>query len=152
MQTLEDLILELSDITGIPLEPDVMGGCKLIVENNYPVQFEMDHSGEYVSLVAFLTELDPGKYRENVLKDALKANHSLENGVLCYIGKERTLALYHKLIFHDLTAQELFEKLSIFIDKAKEWTDALSSGQSSPNGSFEETNTTSTERFMGLKP
>ena len=69
-----NLLEELGKVIKVPLKPDKLNCCLLKFKTGTQVQMEIDSRGENVVIAANLGELTQGKYRENVLKEALKAN------------------------------------------------------------------------------
>ncbi len=139
-QTFDELLLALSEYLDIDIEPDIKGGCCLKINEKFDIQIELDSLREKIFFVAFLYELSPGKYREDVLKNALKANFIHENpqGILCYMNKQNKLCLFHTLILQDTTAEKFNQTFQVFYEKAVIWNEALHSGQLSPVGAFTE--------------
>ena len=74
MKSFHDLIAELGEYIGEDLKVDLNMACSLEINNLIKVQIELDSPGEKILLMSLITELPPGKFRENILKDALKAN------------------------------------------------------------------------------
>ncbi len=102
----EELLNQLSQEIGISLHPDKIGACTLKTNDNFDVQLECDPSQEKLLIATFLCEIPPGKFRENILKDALTANGPYpENGTLGYCQSNNQLALYISAPFTHLNGQ-----------------------------------------------
>lgn len=129
-----DVLDELSDELGIDVEPDLHGLCTLMINEKVKVQLEVDVTGENIMMASLITELPPGKFRERILKDALKANYLAEenHGVLSYTGPDNALVLILNIHMHGLTGKELYEHLSIFVERAQGWQRAIDEGHPSP--------------------
>lgn len=130
-----EILYQLSHETGLQLYPDSHDACQLLVGDHGKVQLEMDITGEKLLIGAIIIEIPLGKFRENVLKQALVDNATAYPyyGYLCYIQKLNALALYDLLPIKNLTGPSLVKYISHFAGKAELWRKAISSGQPSPN-------------------
>lgn len=130
----QDVLDGLSDELDIDVEPDLHGLCTLMINEKVKVQLEVDVTGESILMATLVTELPPGKFRERILKDALKANYLAEenHGVLSYTGPDNALVLALTIPMHGLTGKELYEHLSIFVERAQGWQKAIDEGHPSP--------------------
>ncbi len=140
MDKFDNLLFELGKILDVELYPDQNRACLLVINNAYRVQLELDKYEENLLFGALIAEIPPGKFRENVLKDALKYNAIAPPkriGTLGYIDKINTLSLFDFLPIHDLNAQKVSEHLGRFMDQLILWIDALKSNQTSPQGLVE---------------
>ncbi len=129
-----DLIHELGEFLGEELKADPNQSITLGINETLKVQIELDPTGEKILLSSMITELPPGKFRENILKDGLKANFLAEDkiGILSYLEKENTLVLFHYLESHAITKEILHGALMLFIERATKWLSAIEAGRSSP--------------------
>ena len=130
----EDLILQLGSLLKQTLHVDRHRACALRVENKFTVQIQLDKEQENLIIASCIKELPPGKYRENVLSEALKTNHLLlpYPGTFGYLALKSSLTLHRTTRFAPLTALALEGFLAEFIDTAKAWYTAISHGESSP--------------------
>ncbi len=128
MDRFTELLTELGSQLGVPLHPDKRGACKLNVNNVFHVQIENDLQKETLLIAAFIGEIIPGKFRENILREGLKANKEVKTGILAYSGKNNQLALFKHLPIRTLTGATLLAFLNEFLDKATAWRGALESG------------------------
>lgn len=133
-----DLIYELSQILGEELKADLNQICPLVIDEDYHVQLEMDISGDSILIGSFICELPPGKFRENILKDALKAQFETKDkkSILGYCEQINKLALFENVPNYDLNGETLFERLCNFVEQVKEWKEAIDKGKTSPDGAF----------------
>lgn len=129
MDTFAQLLSDLGLLLDIPLSPDKRGACKLNIEDTIHIQLEPDANREKLLLFCFLSEIPPGKFRENVLRDALKTNADPALGTLGFSERNNQLVLFAYLNFYPLTAKELLDFLSLFIAKAQAWKQAIATGQ-----------------------
>jgi hypothetical protein len=139
MTPFEELIQQLGATLGVPLHIDAHGACCLQVNEKIAVQIEPESRGENVVIAAFISHLNPGKYREEVLKEALKANaHFIRTGnigaILSFCGHRNQLACHTYVPANDITTEKLLTSLTYLTETAISWLDALQSGQTAPAG------------------
>ncbi|MES2122589.1 MAG: CesT family type III secretion system chaperone [Chlamydiota bacterium] len=132
MEKFTRLLHELSEELDLDLYPDPHGACVLLLDDRKQVHLECDLSQQHLLVITFICEIPAGKFRENTLRDALKANypHPL-NGTLSYFERENQLALFARLDCDPLNGKKLAEFLNAFIEKSKEWRKAIESGNTS---------------------
>jgi hypothetical protein len=146
----EELLQELAIELGIPLHSDKRGACLLQVQGDFHVQLECDNSLENLLIAAFICDLPPGKFRENILKDALKANGPFpQNGTLAYSERNNKLALFSYLSFSNLNGRKLSEFLNVFLDKAVSWRTGVETGNTA---TLVTSSSKTTSGMFGLKP
>lgn len=122
------LLQELGKILEIPdLHPDRNNSCQITLKNGLSLQLEFDRSGQYIIIGADLGVVSPGRYRENVFREALKANDMPypTHGILAYSKKSDRLVLFEKLRSHEITGEVIAAELIPFSEKAIIWKDAL---------------------------
>lgn len=139
MISFADLMAELGELIGDNLKPDLNQVVALEVNENLRVQIEMDSTGEYVLICCYVCELPPGKFRENILKDALKANfhHDRHPEILAYVTGENALVMFRNVPTQDLKGDEFYEHLALFTERAERWKNAIESGRTSPPDEFD---------------
>lgn len=122
------LLQELSRALKIPtLQPDRNNSCLLRLNSGLIIQIELDRGGQSLIIGADLGAIPPGKYRENLFREALRANdlpHPL-HGILCYSKKSDHLVLYQKIGLKDLTGEKIAAEITPFAEKAFKWSEAL---------------------------
>jgi hypothetical protein len=130
----KSLIQQLSDRLKKQIYPNLHNVVVLFIENSVKVHIELDPTEEYLIIGAFIGDLPPGKFREHILKDALKSNFSLQKnkGILSYIGKENTLTVHTKLLLEKTTIDSLMQCLKDLTKRAQSWQEAFEEGKSSP--------------------
>lgn len=130
-----DLIFELGEYIGEDLKANANNACSLLINQTLKVQIEFDAPLERILLISLITELPPGKFRENILKDGLKANYLAEEkiGTLSYVERENCLVLFHYIYNSPITKEILHENLIKFTERAMAWHKAIESGRSSPD-------------------
>ncbi len=130
----ESLLRELSLHLNIPLHVDKLGCCAIIVEERLKIQLELDRSEQYLILSGFVSKLEPGKFREMVLMEALKANEHLDRiGTFGFNPYDNTLALFYLIDTKELNGEKLKDIVAIFIGRALEWQNAILAGHSVPS-------------------
>lgn len=133
MDKFQELLWDLGELVQLPLHVDKNQACNLLLDENLEVQMQMDKHGENLLVCAFLGEIPPGRFRENVLRDALKVNGQYQPfGSLAFFDKKSLLILHQFLPAETLNGEKLNEHLEVFIEEAEEWRRALASGSTAP--------------------
>jgi len=130
----EALIHQLGISLNVSLHVDRHHACTLQVHQKLRVQIQVDAALEKLWVAAFVAELLPGKFRENVLCEALKANH-LEDprtGIFGFISMNNYLTLHQGYPFSSIDAEKLTNYVAGFIDYATIWQETIEKGQTSP--------------------
>ena len=129
----EELLKQLANLLNTPLHVDTKGCCAILVDERLKVQLELDKSQEKVILSGYITSIIPGRFRENVLIEALKENdQNFQTGILGYSSYNDMLALFLVLSLHLLNGEILADQLASFIAKAMEWQNAIRAGYPAP--------------------
>jgi hypothetical protein len=129
MNPFATLLDDLSPQLGIPLFPDKLGACKLNFNHVLDIQLEYESRKDQVLIASFLSDVPPGKFRENTLKDALKANYPFPtHGTLAFSDRNNKLTLFATFHISSLTGAKLADFLSLFKEKAMLWKKAVESG------------------------
>jgi len=132
--TFERLIKSLGKLLNASLHVDANQSCTLLIEEKITVQIEKDHQEKGYIIGAMVATLPPGKFREEVLKNALQANHFFPKmGTFGYSAHNNQLALFYLVKDPDISAEKFAEVLSAFVAKALEWKQALEQNQSAPS-------------------
>ncbi|MDR2539964.1 MAG: CesT family type III secretion system chaperone [Chlamydiales bacterium] len=132
MDSFVQLLNDLSSLLDTHLSPDKRGACKLNIDDVLHIQLEPDATQEKLLFFCFLSEISPGKFRENVLRDALKTNADLNTlGTLGFSERNNQLVLFANLNFSSLTARKVLDFLHLFMAKAQAWKQAIATGQTS---------------------
>lgn len=132
MDRFEEILSELGNLLGATLHPDRRGACKLNVNDILHVQIEMQPEKERLLLACMICEIPPGKFRENILKDGLRANWPYPiHGTLSYSEKNNNLCLFEHISLENLNGQKLLNSLNAFIAKADSWRLGVEQGQTS---------------------
>lgn len=117
--------LEITD-----LHPDRNNTCQIRLKNGLDIQLELDKSGQFIVLGSDLGTVPPGKYRENLFREALKANDMPypNHGTLAYSKKSDHLVLFEKMNIKDLNGEKVAVEITPFSEKALIWKEALQRG------------------------
>jgi hypothetical protein len=131
MDIFDELLKGLSPHLGLNLYRDTHNSCSLLVGEKLKVHIAPDNQGHLI-IYSFLEEIGPGKFREDVLKEGLKANKLLlAGGVLGYSGKKGFLTL-QQIWPIEISPSSLFEAFIQFVEYAMKWQTALSQGKTTP--------------------
>lgn len=146
----EVILQELEPYFKCKLTPDTNNSCFIKMGIGVQIQMELDPYGEDFVVGARLGVISPGRYREAVFREALKANsHSPpRQGIFSFSRKSGNLILFLSIPLKDITQDKLTHLLNPFIAKAQAWTQALSQG-AIPIG-VEEVSTSSKTGLFGL--
>lgn len=126
----EQLIQELSHHLDVPLHLQEKDSCAILVNELLVVQIELTKDLQKVLLGSHLGEVAPGKYREELLKEALKYNHRNypDLGILGFEPSSKQLALFDTIGLDKLNGEILAAYFPIFVERAKLWQEALRKG------------------------
>ncbi len=131
-EAFKSLLQELSaSLNTNQLYPDEHDSCLLMLDETLKVQLEVDPSGQSLVIGIDLGPVVAGKYRFNVLREALKANDQSEpkTGTLAFAENTQHLILFETLPIKNLKG----ETVSILVIKLKEkaliWMQALSKSE-----------------------
>jgi hypothetical protein len=125
------LIEELSSATKIKLAPDAHNACTIRYPDKLGVRMDPDPSGEFLYVLVEVAKPGEGKYRENIMQEALRANGlpPPRKGIFCFNLKKDLLLLFDQVPFEELTGQQLADVLESLCQKARIWRDAISRGE-----------------------
>ena len=132
MDPFEELLNNLSQQLGTPLAPDSHSSCLLSFDRGVKLQLELDKTGEYLIIGSFLGEVLPGKYREQLLIEALKSNHLRQGGIFAFSLRKNGLVLFHKQLFASVEITALFALIQRLVERATLWQEAIK-GQEMPH-------------------
>lgn len=112
------------------LEPDQHNSCLISFTNGVKVQLEIDHTRSLLIVGCDLGAIPPGRYRENLLREALKANGlpPPRNGNFAFSKKQDHLVMTEELPIKDINPDQIYQLLDPFLKKAKEWQEAITRG------------------------
>jgi hypothetical protein len=124
------LLADLGALIQVPLHPDHQRSCSLNINNELHMQLKEDESRDRILIAAFLAEIPPGKFRENIFRETLKENNLFPRiGTFGYSERNNQLAFFSHLYFQGLRGDTLADFLEVFLEKAFSWRTALQTGQ-----------------------
>lgn len=134
------------------LHADRNHSCLIKFKEGISIQIERDESGEGLVIGCTIATIPPGKYRENVFREALKANGLPEPrfGTFAYSKRSDQLVLFIILPIKDLTGEKIIAVLLPFKEKATVWKDAIEHGNVPSINS--QTTTAGGGGIFGLRP
>lgn len=129
----DDLMQQVGQLIGLSLRPSSKSAYAIAM-GELTVQLQLDPSQEFLWFGSHLAELPPGPFRENVLRDALKANAMADpmTGTLSYYPPKNHLFFSYQIPFRVVTPPRAASLLSRFIEIAQKWQQAVKRGRSSP--------------------
>lgn len=148
------LLQELGQVMGIPdLHPDRHNACLIKFPDGLEVQMELDGQGLELTMASNLGVLPPGKYRENVFREAMRANGMPLPlmGVFAYSKKADSLVLFQRVPTKDLSGDKINTALLPFLEKARYWKETITNNEI-PQVSSVYTSTGRPGGIFGLKP
>ncbi len=125
------LLEELSNSIHFPLRPDGNNSCLLRMPGGLQVQLEMYKKNDSFLIGADLGNVPVGRYRENLFKEALRANYlpPPRYGIFAYTQQKDSLILFSLLPLEDLTGEKIAAHLMPFTQKALQWQLAIKRGE-----------------------
>ena len=129
-----DLLKSSSKLLKWSLHTDRNNACAIQIHKGVIVQLQTDASQEKLLIASKVAELPAGKFRENVIKEALKANGTEDPrvGLFAYLAHTNHLVLFQRYPFDLLTPERLVALLGSFIETVEHWHNAIAAGLHSP--------------------
>ncbi len=130
----EELLHELGSVFHLDLHVDRKNACSIQIHPRLIIQLQLDASQEHLWIFTKIAETPPGKFRENILKETLKANALPDPrpGFFGYIHSLNQLAQFQKYPLKILNGERLGGIIGAFLEMAESWQEAILSGQSAP--------------------
>ncbi len=130
----QELLNELGHVFNLALHIDKHHACSIQVSEHLTVQLQLDSSQENLFLFAKVVEIPPGKFRENVLRETLKANALFDPriGIFGYLSQTNHLVLFQRYPLEMLNGERLAGLLGAFLEFGDSWRQAISNGQPAP--------------------
>lgn len=127
--TFEELLLYLSEKFEVNLKVDKDDSCAIQIDEKYILQLEMDFANHRLIIASFISIIDPGKFRENILVNALKANHlPTRVGNFGFLQESSELILHHFFPLLNLTGKMVATYLTEMTYIASSWKSAIEQG------------------------
>lgn len=129
-----ELIAELGGFLGLALFVDRHGACSLQVHGKTKIQMQMDPTQRNLLIASIAIEVPPGKFRENVLKDALKINQLPDPrpAIIGYLPVNNHLTLHQSLPVDILDGKRLAAYFGAFMTETESWIEAIQHGRTAP--------------------
>ena len=104
--------------------------CVIPLPGGLKLRLELDKYEKNVLIGCVLGNLPPSVYRQKLFAEALKANGlpPPHFGIFGFSNHTSDLLLFQYLDLRNLTGQRLAEFLTPFLEKAKEWKEAIDNG------------------------
>ncbi len=133
----QELLNELGKVFHLSLAVDKHHACSIQIQEHLTIQLQLDMAQENLCLFSKIIEIPPGKFRENVLREALKANALPDPriGIFAYMAASNHLALFQSYPIEMLNGERLSGFLGAFIEYGDSWHKAILNGQSAPPSS-----------------
>jgi hypothetical protein len=130
----QELLNELGPVFNLSLHLDKNNACAIQIDKHSIVQLQLDTSQENLFLFMKLTEIPPGKFRENVLQEALIANNSPDPlpGIFAYLAASNHLILFQRYPLTILNGKRLANLFGAFLELGDTWRKAIESGRPKP--------------------
>ena len=132
MDLFESLLQEFSKAVDIPnLKPDGNNSCLIALPKGPKIQLDIDPTNEFLIIGSEIGFIPAGRYRENIFKEALRANSlpAPRYGDFAFSQKKDTLVLTAKIFLRDLTGEKIASHYTPFAEKAQHWWEAIQKGE-----------------------
>lgn len=124
------LLDDLGTLIDVPLHPDHHRACILLINNQLHVHITEEENKDRLMIAAFVSEVPPGKFRENILKEALKENNLFPRlGTFSYSDRNNQLALVSYIPLAGLRGDNFADFLEKFFEKSFSWKTGVETGQ-----------------------
>lgn len=129
MDRFQDFLNRLSPLIDVPLYVEKKRAVRIGINETLHVQLEDEEAKERILIACFVQEIPAGKYRENLLKEGLKANTSYPRiATFAYSERTNQLTLFDHLYYANLQIEKAADTLALFIEKALLWKQAIERG------------------------
>lgn len=112
------------------LHLDSSGTCLIAFPSGLEVYIEPYRQGNFMLISTNVGEVPPGRYREDVFKEALKANgiSHPRHGTFAFSDQTGQLILFALLSLNELNGEKIATFLTPYMEKAVSWKNMISSG------------------------
>jgi len=127
------LLQELGTILLLPLSLDKYNACSIEI-SPIIIQMQLDATQETLFFFSKIIELPPGRFREDVLAEALKANNLPDPraAIFGYLAITNHLTLHQNFPLSILNGERLAGMFGAFYELGKSWHTAIESGRTAP--------------------
>ncbi len=125
------LLEELSTTLKMNLKPDSNNSCMIRYPDGIELRMQPSNTEDILYLIVEVGTPAQGRYRENVFREALKANGlpPPRAGIFCYSKIKDLLLIYDALPFDELNGHRLSEIMTQVLERARLWKDSISRGE-----------------------
>ena len=129
-----ELLQELGKVFQMSLHPDKLNACSILIPPNPVIMLQLDETQEFLFLFCKVIEISPGKFRENVLCEALKANGQPDPrpGILGYIAMSNMIAVHQKFPASLMNGERLAMLIGSLLEMVNIWKTAIEHGKPGP--------------------
>ena len=124
------ILSDLGEILEMKLFPDHSNALSIEIPP-LTIQLELDFSQENLNFFTKIALLPPGRFREDIICNALKSNN-LNNKIIGYIVATNHLTLHQSYPANLLNKEILSQLFPSFFAYAESWKKAIEMGRSSP--------------------
>src|SRR5581483_6912627 len=119
----EELLHSLGQIFRLSLHIDHSHACTIQIHEAIRIQLQLDIAQENLWLFSKLIEIPPGKFRENVFRETLKANGLPDPRIATfgYLANTNHLILFQKYPLAILNGERLAGLIGAFLEMAETW-------------------------------
>jgi hypothetical protein len=130
----QEILHELGQVFQMTLHPDKTGSCSILIPPHPLVTLQLDETQEFLFIFSKIIEIPLGRFLENVLCEALKANGETDPrpGIFCYVALSRELAIYQKFPAAMITGERLASMIGSLLEAAGSWKVAIEQGRAKP--------------------
>jgi hypothetical protein len=125
----ERTLKELEFFFNCSLQSDENQSCLINMGIGVSLQLELDSNDDLI-MASVLGTLPMGRYRDNLIRQALKSNNASlpSQGIFSFSAKTNHLILFLLIDPSRLNADSVFKILPPFIEKVKLWKEAIEAG------------------------
>ncbi len=133
MDIFTDLLQGLGKSFSTHLQPDRNNACLLQINKTVQIQIQVDSAEENLMLGSKVYTIPPGKFRENVLRNALQHNALPELlGAFGFIRETNTLVLFTFIYLRGKSPQMIATIIEEFLQIITSWKEAIQSNLPGP--------------------
>ncbi|NGX42083.1 MAG: hypothetical protein K940chlam7_00359 [Chlamydiae bacterium] len=151
----DSLLQELGEAMEIEdLHADANNTCLIVFETSLEVYIEPHEKGDFLLICTDLGRVPPGRYREDVFREALKSNGLPypRNGTFGYSEQSDHLLFFELLSLKELNGEKIATFLYPFMEKALVWKQSIEGGEVPVADTMKTGRTTGPAGLFGLRP
>lgn len=126
----EEILKDFEPFFNCSLKPDANDSCLIKMTSGVNIQIELNSYGSLI-IGCRIAALQMGRFREQVIQEALKANScsSPFSGSFGYSSKSQNLILFIIVDPKELEVNKILDLMQLFTTKAQLWVEALAKGE-----------------------